>query len=61
MPITYIGMNDRWIKGLTAAVLILVLIVVIWGVGIFLGGASEPAVIEPPMRQLPKLRVGGHY
>jgi hypothetical protein len=37
MPITYIGMNDRWIKGLTAAVLILVVIVVIWGVGIFLG------------------------
>jgi hypothetical protein len=37
MPITYIGMNDRWIKAMTAVVLIFVLILVIWGVGIYFG------------------------
>ncbi|MGD0171174.1 MAG: hypothetical protein ABSB81_03500 [Halobacteriota archaeon] len=37
MPITYVGMNDRWIKAMNAIVLILVLILVIWGVGIYFG------------------------
>ena len=37
MPITYMGMNDRWMKALTAIVLIFVLILVIWGVGIYFG------------------------
>jgi hypothetical protein len=37
MPITYIGMNDRWIKVMTAVVLIFVLILVMWGVGIYFG------------------------
>jgi len=37
MPITYTGMNDRWIKAMTAVVLIFVLILVIWGVGIYFG------------------------
>jgi hypothetical protein len=37
MPITYVGMNDRWIKAMTAVVLIFVLILVIWGVGIYFG------------------------
>ena len=31
------GMNDRWMKALTAIVLIFVLILVIWGVGIYFG------------------------
>jgi hypothetical protein len=30
-------MNDRWIKAMTAVVLIFVLILVIWGVGIYFG------------------------
>ncbi|MGA7075231.1 MAG: hypothetical protein WBZ42_01600 [Halobacteriota archaeon] len=37
MPITYIGMNDRWIKVITAIVLIFLLILFIWGVGIYFG------------------------
>jgi hypothetical protein len=37
MPITYIGMNDRWIKAMTAIVLILLLILFIWGAGIYFG------------------------
>ena len=37
MPITYIGMNDRWITALTTIVAILLLIIVIWGVGIYFG------------------------
>jgi hypothetical protein len=30
-------MNDRWIKAMTAVMLIFVLIFVIWGVGIYFG------------------------
>jgi hypothetical protein len=37
MPITYIGMNDRLIKAMTAVVLVIVLIIIIWGVGIYFG------------------------
>jgi hypothetical protein len=37
MPITYIGMNDRWIKWMTAVVTVFVLIIIIWGVGIYFG------------------------
>ena len=37
MPITYIGMSDRWIKAMTAVVLIFLLILFTWGVGIYFG------------------------
>ncbi|MGZ8875969.1 MAG: hypothetical protein ACXW1O_08555 [Halobacteriota archaeon] len=37
MPITYIGMIDRWIKWMTAVVTVFVLIIIIWGVGIYFG------------------------
>ena len=38
MPITYIGMNDRWINWMTAVVTVFVLIIIIiWGVGIYFG------------------------
>jgi len=37
MPITYFGMIDRWIKWMTAVVTVFVLIIIIWGVGIYFG------------------------
>ena len=37
MPITYIGMNNRWIQAMTAVWLIIVLIIIIWSVGIYFG------------------------
>jgi ABC-type proline/glycine betaine transport system permease subunit len=37
MPITYVGMNDRWIKAMNAIVLVFVLILFIWGIGLYLG------------------------
>ena len=37
MAITYIGMNYRWIKWMTAVVTVIVLIIIIWGVGIYFG------------------------
>jgi len=37
MPITYIGMNDRWINWMTAVVTVFVLIIIILGVGIYFG------------------------
>jgi len=37
MPITYIGMIDRWIKWMTAVVTVFVLIIIILGVGIYFG------------------------
>jgi hypothetical protein len=37
MPITYSGMNDRWIKWMTAVVTVIVLIIIVWGVGIYFG------------------------
>lgn len=38
MPITYIGMIDRWIMWMTAVVTVFVLIIIIiWGVGIYFG------------------------
>lgn len=37
MPITAIGMIDRWIKWMTAVVTVFVLIIIIWGVGIYFG------------------------
>jgi hypothetical protein len=37
MPVTYIGMIDRWIKWMTAVVTVFVLIIIIWGVGIYFG------------------------
>jgi hypothetical protein len=37
MPITYIGMIDRWIKWMTAVVTVFVLIIIIWGVGSYFG------------------------
>ena len=42
MPITYAGMNDRWIKWMTSVVtviflIIIISIIIIWGVGIYFG------------------------
>ncbi len=37
MPITYIGMNDRAVKILTAIVVVIFAIIVVWGIGIWLG------------------------
>ncbi len=42
----YIRLSDRLIKLMSAIVLIILLIFFIWGVGISLGGTSEPAVIK---------------
>ena len=41
MPITYTGMNDRWIQAFTAIMPILLLILVIWGVGIYFGALPD--------------------
>jgi len=37
MPITYIGMSDRMIKVISAIMLVVLAVLVICGVGIFLG------------------------
>jgi len=37
MPITYVGMIDRWINWMTAVVTVFVLIIIILGVGIYFG------------------------
>ncbi len=37
MPITYTGMNDRAIKIVSAIMVVIFAILVIWGVGIWLG------------------------
>ena len=37
MPITYTGMNDRWIQAFTAIMPILLLILVIWALASILG------------------------
>ncbi|MFZ0926310.1 MAG: hypothetical protein WCE82_10340 [Halobacteriota archaeon] len=37
MPITYVGMNHRSIKAMNAIVLGFVLILFIWGIGLYFG------------------------
>jgi hypothetical protein len=37
MPITYMGMNDKPIKVIGAIFLVVLLLLVIWGIGIFFG------------------------
>jgi hypothetical protein len=54
MPITYMGMNDKPIKVIGAIFLVVLLLLVIWGIGIFSG--VLPSTLSEPF--LPSICVG---